>query len=46
MLRQESNGHLHPNAVEVYIGDYYDSTLEEAKAAARLLAKVIAAGLQ
>lgn len=42
MFRQESNGHLHPNAIEVHIGDYYDSTLDEAKAAARLFADVIA----
>lgn len=46
MFRHEANGHLHPNAIEVYIGDYYDSTVEEAKAAARLLGQVIAAGLK
>lgn len=45
MYKQETNGHLHPNAVELHIGDYYDSTLEEAKVTARYLADVIAAVL-
>ena len=36
------NGHVHPNAVTVFIGDYRDNTLEEAKAAARMLGHALA----
>ena len=35
------NGHAHPNAVTVFIGDYRDNTLEEARAAARLLGEAL-----
>lgn len=45
MFQHLSNGHVHPNAVEVHLGDHYDSTLDEAKAAARRLADVIEAVL-
>lgn len=42
MFKQESNGRLHPSALEVHVGDYYDSTLGEAKSTARYLAEVLA----
>ena len=35
------NGHVHPNAVSVFIGDYRDNTLDEAKAAARMLGEAL-----
>lgn len=40
--RADYNGRLHPNAVQVFIGDYRYNTLEEANEAARLLAHVVA----
>lgn len=46
LFNTESNGHVHPNAVEVHIGDYYDNDLNEAKATARYLADVVARVLQ
>lgn len=36
------NGHVHPNAVTVFIGDYRDNTLEEARAGARMLGHALA----
>lgn len=42
LLKQESNVRLHPNALEVHIGDYYDSTLDEAKATAQYIAQAVA----
>lgn len=42
MFKQEANGHLHPNALEVHVGDYYDSNLDEAVSTARYLAEVLA----
>ncbi|MEW6046339.1 MAG: stage II sporulation protein P, partial [Bacillota bacterium] len=36
------NGHVHPNAVTVFIGDYRDNTLDEAKGAARMLGEAVA----
>lgn len=36
------NGHLHPRSLQVFIGDYEKTTLEQAVAAARLLAPVLA----
>lgn len=36
------NGHVHPNALLVFIGDYRDNTLDEAKIAARMLGEAIA----
>ena len=36
------NGHVHPNSVTVFIGDYRDNTLDEAKAAARMLGEALA----
>jgi len=35
------NGHVHPNALTVFVGDYRDNTLEEARAAARMLGEAI-----
>lgn len=46
LFNQESNGHMHPNAVEVHVGDYYDNNLEQAKATARYLADVVASVLR
>lgn len=40
------NGHLHPRSVQLFIGDYEKTTLEQAKETARLLAPVIAAVLR
>lgn len=39
------NGRLHPNTLTVYVGDYHDNNLEEAKRSARILAEVVAAVL-
>jgi len=39
------NGHLHPNTLCAYIGDYNGNTLAEARASARLLADAVAAVL-
>src|SRR5690606_39647881 len=36
------NGRLHPNAVQVFIGDHRYNTVEEAREAARLFAHVVA----
>jgi len=36
------NGHVHPNSVTVFIGDYRDNTLDEARAAARMLGHALA----
>lgn len=35
------NGHVHPSALTVFIGDYRDNTLEEARAAARMLGEAL-----
>lgn len=40
------NGNLHPNALQVFIGEYRHTTLEEAKRAAELLADGIRSVLQ
>lgn len=40
--RADYNGRLHPNAVQVFIGDYRYNTVEEANEAARLFAHVVA----
>ncbi|MGI6038123.1 MAG: stage II sporulation protein P [Limnochordia bacterium] len=40
------NGHLDPHSATIFIGDYRGNTLEEALAAAELLADVIAAQLK
>lgn len=40
------NGHLHPRSVQMFIGDYEKTTLDQARAAARLLAPVLAAELR
>lgn len=40
--RADYNGRLHPNAVQVFIGDYRYNTVEEADEAARLFAHVVA----
>lgn len=40
------NGHLHPRSVQLFIGDYEKTTLEQARAAARLLAPLVAAELR
>lgn len=37
------NGKVHPNSVQVFIGEYHDNTAEEAKAAAKYLAEGVAA---
>lgn len=42
VLPQQTNGDLHDNHVTVYIGDYQETTLEQARAAARWLAEAIA----
>ncbi|MBE3583086.1 MAG: stage II sporulation protein P [Limnochordaceae bacterium] len=39
---QDYNGKLHPNSLTVYIGDYTDNTLEEARRSAAALAEVLA----
>lgn len=40
--RSDSNGRLHPNALQVFIGDYRYNTKAEAEEAARLFAHVVA----
>lgn len=40
--RADYNGRLHPNALQVFIGDYRYNTVEEADEAARLFAHVVA----
>lgn len=35
------NGHVHPNALTVFIGDYRDNTVEEARGAARMLGEAL-----
>lgn len=40
--RADYNGRLHPNAVQVFIGDYRYNTVDEANEAARLFARVVA----
>lgn len=40
--RADYNGRLHPNAVQVFIGDHRYNTVEEAHEAARLFAHVVA----
>lgn len=40
--RADYNGRLHPNALQVFIGDYRYNTVEEAEEAARLFAHVVA----
>lgn len=40
--RADYNGRLHPNALQVFIGDYRYNTMEEADEAARLFAHVVA----
>lgn len=42
VLPQQTNGDLHDNHVTVYIGDYQETSLEEARASARWLAAAIA----
>lgn len=42
VLPQQTNGDLHDNHVTVYIGDYQETSLDEARAAARWLAAAIA----
>lgn len=40
--QSDYNGRLHPNSVQVFIGDHRYNTVEEAREAARLLAHVVA----
>lgn len=40
------NGHLHPRSVQLFVGDYEKTTLEQARATARLLAPLLAAELR
>ncbi|MBE3597688.1 MAG: stage II sporulation protein P [Limnochordaceae bacterium] len=35
------NGHVHPNSLTVFIGDYRDNTLDEARAGARMLGEAL-----
>lgn len=42
VLHRAMNDDLHPNAVQVYIGEYKQNTLSEAQAAARIFAQAIA----
>jgi len=42
VLPQQTNGDLHENHVTIYVGDYHDSTLEQAQASMRWLAAAIA----
>lgn len=44
--RDDYNGRLHPNSLQVFIGDNRYNTLEEAETAARLFAEVVAALFQ
>lgn len=44
--RSDYNGRLHPNATQVFIGDYRYNTVEEANEAARLFAHVVAETLR
>lgn len=44
--RDDYNGRLHPNSMQVFIGDYRYNTVEEAEEAARLFAQVVAAVFQ
>ncbi|NLN18254.1 MAG: hypothetical protein GX162_03110 [Firmicutes bacterium] len=46
VLHEALNGDLHPQAVQVYIGEYYDNTLQEALDAASILAEAVAEVLQ
>ncbi|HHV54479.1 MAG TPA: hypothetical protein GXX55_03385 [Firmicutes bacterium] len=46
ILHTEYNGHLHPNHLTVFMGDYTDNTLEEAKRGAAALAAVLAEALK
>lgn len=41
-MQGDFNGDLHPNAVQVYIGEHRDNSLTEAKLAAQYLAKTVA----
>lgn len=41
--RSDYNGRLHPNSVQVFIGDHRYNTVEEAEEAARLFAQVVSA---
>lgn len=41
-MQGDFNGDLHPNAVQVYIGEHRDNSLTEAKLAAQYLAKAVA----
>ncbi|HHW10332.1 MAG TPA: hypothetical protein GXX29_10185 [Firmicutes bacterium] len=41
VLHQAVNGDLHPNAVQVHIGDYYDNDINEARLGTAVLAKAI-----
>src|SRR5690606_35905356 len=40
------NGHLHPRSIQMFVGDYGKTTLEQAKAAVRLVAPVLGALLK
>ncbi|MGI6081368.1 MAG: stage II sporulation protein P [Limnochordia bacterium] len=46
VLHEALNGDLHPQAVQVYIGEYYDNTLQEALDATSILAEAVADVLQ
>lgn len=41
-MQGDFNGDLHPNAVQVYVGEHRDNSLAEAKLAAQHLAKAVA----